>query len=702
MTSSKSLFNFGIYKNTIKRFKWGSFLYFIILFFSLPFILLVQEKDYLLNAYDRVLETTPLILQSGFMVIPILLAMVVPTIVATLCFNNVHSTKQSNFVHALPVTRLENYISTVFASLSLMIVPVLLNAGILLIMSITGYQEIIASSSVIYWFFINIVIGFIMLSVSAFSAFLTGHTAAHIAINLLVHTFPLIIALGIYLVSQTFLFGFSESDNFIANEIVNNTPMVWLYAEALDYREVMNLFIKPQIWIFIAMAIAFYVLAFILYKNRKIESCGDVAAFKLFRPILKYTATVFGAILIFGILASSNLGAVAIFTIAAVVTAVVYFASEMLIRKTVKVFRSYKGYLGFAAIMAIIISVFAYTDIFGYEHRIPERADIESATIYYRFSDNIPFVADDKLIEDVRTMHSEFISDIPVVEDPNGWWYTKLYVKYNLKNGKVLTREYKVSEDVHKRALSKMYETTEYKNIIYSFDVLNIDKVKNMTMRMGTPTLTHHIAVNDDAPKLLEAIKKDLEVLSYDEIECQQFGINISFSISQTAEDNKTTQIFAETSYNDGNYYPNRMYSINMQINSNFRNTFEVLREQGYYAEFISHFCKGVRLCRIPVYVKDGEYTYKNDTGKSYEFMINTNDCALLKPEEAFNITEKLLYDPQDYAGKTSKLADGKYYLVYCYTNDYQTIDLDSHCYAFAEENLPEYLKRYVHTDIKK
>ncbi|MBQ7985855.1 MAG: sulfite exporter TauE/SafE family protein, partial [Clostridia bacterium] len=585
MTSSKSLFNFGIYKNTLKRFKWGSFLYFIILFFSLPFILLVQDKEYLVRSYSRVLETTPLLLQSGFMVIPILLAMIVPTIVATLCFNNVHSAKQSNFVHSLPVTRLENYISNVLAGLTLIVLPVLLNAGILLIMSLTGYQEIIASSSVIYWFFINIAISFIMLSVSVFSAFLTGHTAAHIAINILIHTAPLIIALGIYLVSQIFLFGFSESDNFIANEIVNNTPMVWLYARSLSFINKGNMFLTPQMWIFIAMAIAFYVLAFVLYKNRKIESCGDVAAFKSFRPILKYTATVFAAILIFGMLASSNLGAVAIFTIAAVVTAVVYFASEMLIRKTVKVFKSYKGYIGFALLMAIFISIFAYTDIFGYERRIPERADIESATIYNRVGENIPFVADDKLIEDVRTLHAELTSDIPVVDNDLDR-YSLLRVRYNLKNGKVLERAYRVTEEVHKRAISKMYENAEYKNIVYSFDMLNIDKVKNMELRLGTSTFTHHISVNNDAKAILEAVKKDLAVLSYDEIEGQQFGINISFSISQTAEENEDSKVFVTAESDDGLYYSNRMYHINMQINSNFKNTFKVLTQQGYYAEF--------------------------------------------------------------------------------------------------------------------
>jgi hypothetical protein len=143
------------------------------------------------------------------------------------------------------------------------------------------------------------------------------------------------------------------------------------------------------------------------------------------------------------------------------------------------------------------------------------------------------------------------------------------------------------------------------------------------------------------------------------------------------------------------------MYSINMEINSNFRNTFEILREQGYYAEFISNFCKNVRVCRIPVSVKGDEYTYKNDTGKSYEFIINTNDCTLVKPDEAFKIVEKFLYEPIDYTGKESRLSDGKYYLVYCCTNDYQTIDLDSHCFAFTEETMPEYLKKYVYTDIK-
>ncbi len=699
MTSSKSLFNFGIYKNSLKRFKWGSFLYFIILFFSLPFILLVQEKQYLLNSYRFVPEATPLILQSGFMVIPVLLAMIVPTIVATLCFNNVHSAKQSNFIHSLPLARLENYISNIFASLTLIILPVLLNAIILLIMSFTGYREVIASSSVVYWFFLNIAISFIMLSVSAFAAFLTGHTAAHLAINLLIHTAPLIVALGIYLISNIFLYGFAESNNFIGTEIANNTPIVWLFSSPIDHSCHINVFLKPQMWIFIGIAIVFYILTFVLYKNRKLEACGDVAAFKVFRPILKYTATVFAAVLIFGMLTSTNLGAIPVFTIAAVVTAVVYFASEMLIRKTVKVFGSFKGYLGFALFMAIFISIFAYTDIFGYERRIPERADVESATIYYRYGDNIPTVADDKLIEDVRAMHSEFITDIPVVDNQLDR-YTRLYVKYNLKNGKALERQYNVTEEMKDRALSKMYETTEYKNIMYSFDIINIEKVKNVDMRVYSNSYAHHIAVNDDSHKILEAIKKDLEVLTYEEIEKQEFAINLSFYISQTAEENKNSNIFVTAVAEDG-YYPYRMHSFSIRINSNFKNTFAILEEYGYYDNMVSNFADGVKICTIPVYVKNGEYTYKNDTGKSYEFMINTKDMVSLNPQDALAVTEKLICEPTEGYGKTNGLSDGKYYLVFSFNDDYQTIDLTSYIIALHEETMPEYLKKY-RSDYKK
>lgn len=693
MTSSKSLFNFGIYKNTLKRFKWGSLLYFIILFFSVPFIFLVQDKEYLLTSYRLVIESTPLILRSGFIAIPILLAMIVPTIVAVLCFNNVHSAKQGIFVHSLPVTRLANYISTLLAAFTLIVVPIMLNTIVLLIMSMTGYQALFSSGSVVYWFLLNVAISFIMFSVATFAAYLTGNTAAHIAINVLIHTTPLIIALGIYLISNIFLYGFSESENFIASKIANNTPIVWLYSQSMSYSaEAPNIFLSFEMWTFTAVAVIFYILAFILYRNRKIEACGDVAAFKVFRPILKYTATVFSAVLFFGIITPSVLDAAAIFTIATALTAIVYFSSEMLIKKTVKVFSSYKGYVGFAIFMAIFIAVFAYTDIFGYERRIPKSSDIESASVYYTYGKNIPMIDDNKLIENVRSIHSQLIDDIPITTKNIDAPYL-LSVRYKLKNGNVLAREYHVSQEIYNHAISEMYESAEYKNKIYSFDVLNVENVKDADLRVSTSMFNYHIAINEDSACILEAIKKDLAELSYEQIESQQFAIHISVYVNQTAQDNYKSKVFDSSVYT--NEYPNEIYTFDMDINSNFVNTFAAFKELGYYDKIISKVCENIKICTIPVYVKDEIYTFKSDTGNSYEFNVNTNDCISVNLQDAAKLTQQLIEHDSGYE-QTSSLPDGKFYLIYNYTGDYDIIDLNSHVVAFSAEDLPEYLKKYV------
>ena len=202
MTSRTSLFNMGIFKNTVKRFKWGSILYFIILFFSVPFLFLAEDFDRLLQRYSVDLQVSPVLLRSDYIVIPVLLAIAVPTVVAVLIFNNVHSSRQGVFVHGLPATRGANYVSSVLAGLTLMALPVILNAGILMIMSFTSYGKIISSWSVVYWVALNLSILFIMFSASVFTAFLTGNAAAHIGINIFVHVIPMIIALVIFLVSS--------------------------------------------------------------------------------------------------------------------------------------------------------------------------------------------------------------------------------------------------------------------------------------------------------------------------------------------------------------------------------------------------------------------------------------------------------------------------------------------------------------------
>ena len=96
MTLKTSFFNKGIYKNTLSRFKWGAFLYFVLLFCAVPYALLTRSWDYSSIFINE--RFTGYFLTEGYMLFPLLLAVAVPTITGVLIFNSVHSEKQSIFL----------------------------------------------------------------------------------------------------------------------------------------------------------------------------------------------------------------------------------------------------------------------------------------------------------------------------------------------------------------------------------------------------------------------------------------------------------------------------------------------------------------------------------------------------------------------------------------------------------------------------
>lgn len=122
MTSTTFSLNGGIYKNTLRRFRWGSFIYFAMLFFSVPFVFMINEPDITSSAY---MQSRFVLLESTYIMVPILMAYTVPTVVALLIFNYVHSPGQGIFTHSIPVTRAQNYISGILAAFTLMFLPLL-------------------------------------------------------------------------------------------------------------------------------------------------------------------------------------------------------------------------------------------------------------------------------------------------------------------------------------------------------------------------------------------------------------------------------------------------------------------------------------------------------------------------------------------------------------------------------------------------
>ncbi|MBR5156131.1 MAG: hypothetical protein IKW62_06595 [Clostridia bacterium] len=693
MTSNISLFNFGIFKNTIYRFKWGSFLYFIALFFSVPFILMVEDLEHLVSRYNSGINDVSVLLRGDLMGIPAALAVLVPTIVAALIFNNVHSGKQSIFVHSLPVDRRENYISSLMAAFVLMGAPVLMVAGILLVMSFTAYGQVMSSWSVVYWAGLNLSILFIMFSVATFSAFLTGNTAAHIGINVFIHLIPMLVALTVILISEKFLFGFIQSNSFIANEIMENTPVIWLFGRAVShYNNELNVFTYPQLWIYLIGAVLVYTMGYILYKNRKIENCGDVAAFGVFKPILKYAVVTAAAVAIFGIITSTGMGAIAVFTVAIVITAIVYFAAEMLMNKSFKVFKkSYKGYIGFVACCTVFISFFAYTNVFGYETRIPQSDKVEAAAVFTGWGAP-PVIANLQLIEDTKTLHKEIISDIPVVEDEDMGYKCSLYISYKLKDGNVLARRYNVSEEMYDKAISEMYKHKDYKLKVTEIDNLNIENIPNITLGAYASGYNYYIPMNEDAKALMLAVKKDVEMLSFKEIEDSQYAVDIRLEFDCTVKENQYLKVFKTTGYDANDAEAEyAIESFNITINPNFKNTYAFLREKGYYDQIIKQIATNTVVLSKPIYRAGELYTYKGQTGQYGEFMVSRSDCVNIAFEDAKKLAEMMVNI------RCTDMSEGKNYFVFTHSRDVSHhMSFGEKTISFGETELPDYMKKYV------
>ena len=97
MISRASLFNKGIYKSTLRRYLWGSILYFILLFMITGMSILLNyshDNGYLPMINGRRIN---IILSNEYILLPILLSIAVPTIAGLMIFRFIHSKKTSVF-----------------------------------------------------------------------------------------------------------------------------------------------------------------------------------------------------------------------------------------------------------------------------------------------------------------------------------------------------------------------------------------------------------------------------------------------------------------------------------------------------------------------------------------------------------------------------------------------------------------------------
>ncbi len=559
MTVKTSLFNKGIYKSNIRRFAWGSILYFIALFLTtcLPIILVDYDTSTILD---------------GYLIFPLVIATAVPTVVGLMVFRFIHSKKATVFIHSLPVSKEANYISTVLAALTLMALPVIATAALLACLTLAIDGAYYGLWECMVWMANNLFAMFIMFSCTAFVASVTGNSFAMVVLNVLIHTVLLIVAECTGFIAEEFIYGFEARSGIIGAIEEGNFPSrIFLnaFSEDISFKS----YIIPVI-----AAIIFYILAFVLYKKRHNETAEDIAGFRCLNYILKYFLTLLVALVVFSGFASSyNYDAVMAWITVAILSVVTYFGVEMLLRKTFRVWGSYRGFIACGGFFVAFILIITKTSFFGYETRVPDINEVESISVceayrcigntisnqhngIYDHYENCDLFFDDKeIIEKGIKIHKERIKE---GENDQKEYSNLTEIRYKLKNGKTMSRRYYMTDNEAFELMDKLYANEKYKNAYELFLRDDITVKSAYIYYEENKTIT---PIEDFA----RCMREDIKQLSYSDIRSRwnSFGIEVEY----------------EVDLGEGEKY--RAHSWE-EISPRYKNTLEWLKENGYEVNF--------------------------------------------------------------------------------------------------------------------
>lgn len=474
MQSKTSFFNGAVFRKRLTRF-WPLWLgYAFVLFLTTPAAVLNRLSIALYHEAGTPVQDLLLGQTTGLLP---LLSCIFGLLLAAATFDFLFTARGTGLMASLPVRREGAFLSCYAAGVVMLLSSDVLIALITLI--VEAANGAVHLPSLLMWLAVLSMEGLLFYSIAVFCAMLTGHILVLPCLYLL---FNVGVALLQALVAQMlslFVFGLSYGTSSWGVEIlspiiaiVRDTDVVYtdLYlgndavgSSAVGLRGWWTI----GGWCIAGLLLA--VCALLLYRRRRMESAGDTVAIPVLRPVLKYIVTAFCALgfpicMCYLILGSRAVSSFPLFLALTVVgVAIGYYASEMIIRKSFRVFRGrWKGVVITAVLFCALLCA-AKFDFFGYERRVPDADSVASVTVgdyepsEFRSAENI---------ESVCELHRSIVANKALHKDCRST--QRVDFQYTLKNGKTLSRSYYIADDESQytedsdlRKLERLFNTDE-------------------------------------------------------------------------------------------------------------------------------------------------------------------------------------------------------------------------------------------------
>ena len=461
MTSKISYFDGALFRRSLKKTLPLWVCYFLLWLFLLPGNLL--SFDYA-QAATRTWQSLPKAvfdLIMPFSTAGLLLSAVIGLLSAWLLFSWLFRASTSNFYAALPVRRETLFFSNLSVGLVMVTLVNLFIALCSFLITVSHGCPMFIPCMAVFAVSTLSFLGFYGFAV--FLSVVIGQSAAMPAVYVILNFASAIVYYAVEALNETFVYGMNVwwEDRY-SSFFYKLSPIYYIgvsgysiwpthFAESVDGKYWFS-YDGGAIAYVLALAgagIVLTVLALLLFRHREMERSGDVIAVRALRPVFLFCFSL-GCGVVFAWFVSS-MQSTSLYGAAAYRRTLLYlalgaffgyFAAQMLLKKSVHVFRGAKIWTGFGAVCLVLLltcTAFRY-DVLGLYTSIPalqdvNYVDVNSTTV--SGEETIAAIADFQRLALERRKENE-------AETRNDW--TSVTITYTLKDSTRRSYRYRLAD----------------------------------------------------------------------------------------------------------------------------------------------------------------------------------------------------------------------------------------------------------------
>lgn len=526
-------------------------------------------------------------------------------------FSYLYQARSANMVHALPVGRKELFLTNYCSGLLFLLVPQFL--AFCVAVFVWFGSGVTRLEYLLRW--LGLVAGeaFFAYSIAVFAAMLTGQAAIAAACFFLLNYLYRGLVAIIDAMMGMLVYGMDRGERDAWGSWLSPVPFLQENVRLLSQKEGQELSL-PELtglgyvpWYALA-AIFFAALAFLLYKNRDVETASDVIAISSIKPVFRWCGGLGAAgictYLVWESLLSGILGNMFWFVLvcSGATGAAGFFLCEMLIRKKFMVFTRKRLAEGgvFLALLATTL-ICMEIDLFGIEKRVPKAEEVAGIYLNGTYKS---YLEEPEEISQCIAIHQCIIQEKDAYEayfweNPSMEKRLSMSVRitYHLKNGRTLERFWNLPlRDCYLEqkdgAVGKLLEFEKdperYMEYFFSSEYgrLKIAEGGSFLHATGSGEYNLQDLSKEEAEKLYQAAKADIlsgnfriYPYEYRKWGTQHYADNITFSF-RVPKGARMLQIEEEEFYLGK--YPEL---VTIPLTRGCKNMLEALRELGFLEE---------------------------------------------------------------------------------------------------------------------